>query len=108
MAQSTLTLRWSTLAFRRLQDIGIYIAQYSPANARKVVDEIRNTARGLLQHPTAHPMEQFIQPNDGSYRYVLCYRYKIIYRIYETHILILDIFHSSRNPQDIQNLAGEE
>lgn len=98
-------LRWSSLAVQRLQDIGIYISQYSPENAQKVVREIRNTARGLLQHPTAFPLERHVVPNDGSYRYVLCYRYKIIYRIYGSHILILDIFHSSRNPEDIGKLG---
>ena len=63
-----MTLRWSSLSVARLQEIADYISQYSPANAKAVIQEIRITARSLREHPEAHPVERHIVPNDGSYR----------------------------------------
>ena len=44
-------LKWSRPARERLNDIGRYIAQQSPQNAKKVVQAIREKARQIPPHP---------------------------------------------------------
>lgn len=98
-------LRWSRLAQERLADIGLYISQESPQNARKVVQDIREAARDIPPHPEAHPIVKQLPSEGNIYRFVICHSFKIIYKIKPDYILILDIFHMSREPGNIEGLV---
>ncbi len=102
---ASLKLRWSRLAQERLVDIGRYISQDSPQNARKVVKDIREAARSIPLHPESNPIVKQLPSADNLYRFVLCHRYKILYKIQPGYILILDIFHTSREPGNIAGLG---
>lgn len=106
MAQ--LRLRWSTQARERLISIGRYIYQTSPQNARQVVQDIREAAQKIPANPEAFSIVRQLPDPQNRYRFVLIHRYKIIYKIKEKHILILDIYHSSRDPDGIAKLKEEE
>jgi len=97
-------LRWSRLSKERLTDIGRYISQDSPQNARKVVKDIREAVRELVPHPESKPIVKQLPSEDNNYRFVICHSYKIIYKIKPEYILILDIFHMSRGPGYIEGL----
>lgn len=100
--KTVLKLRWSSFAKNSLMDIADYIKRESPQNAQKVVQKIRETARKITQQPDAYPIMHEISTEDMIYRYALCYKYKIIFRVKVWYILIIDIFHSSRNPENLQ------
>ncbi len=104
----TLKLRWSSYAKDNLMDIAEYIKQESPQNARKVIQKIRETAQKITQNPEAYPVMQEISSEDMIYRYALCYKYKIIFRAKVWYILVIDIFHSSRNPETLQNIKEQD
>ena len=97
-------LRWSRLSQERLNDIGRYISLDSPQNAHKVVKDIRQAARDILPHPESKPLVRQLPSEDRIYRFVICHSYKIIYKIKPEYILILDIFHMSREPSNIERL----
>ncbi len=52
--------------------------------------------------PLKHPKELLLEDLSIEFRYVLAWDYKIIYEILDNKIVIIDIFHTSRNPIDIK------
>ena len=101
-------LRWSRLSQERLTGIGLYISQDSPQNARKVVQDIREAARAIPQYPEAHPIVKQLPSEGNVYHFAICHSYKIIYKIKPGYILILDVFHMSRDPDNIAGLADRD
>jgi plasmid stabilization system protein ParE len=91
-------------AKQSLTDIGKYIKKDSPKNAQKVVNQIREKAKQIPKNPEAYHLLHAINSEDKIYRYALCYKYMIVFRVKLYYILIVDIFHSSRNPESLENM----
>lgn len=49
-----------------------------------------------------YPVESFLQK--GGYRSVTKWQYKIIYKVQEDEVWILEIFHTSQNPSLLEQL----
>jgi plasmid stabilization system protein ParE len=94
-------LQWKEQAKVSLKNIYYFIKKDSPQSAKKVKKEILALAKTLIKFPEKYSKELYYVSNDGSIRYVPIYSYKIIYQITSTEIIILDIFHTSRNPEEI-------
>ncbi|MCL2329300.1 MAG: type II toxin-antitoxin system RelE/ParE family toxin [Bacteroidetes bacterium] len=97
------TLHWSKQAKADLREIFEYIKN---ANSREramyVIGGIRNEAKGITNCPTKHLKEQFI-PN-GTVRYAVKWRYKILFTIGENHINIVSVFHTAQDPNKLIDL----
>jgi plasmid stabilization system protein ParE len=83
-------LEWSAEAIFSMQSIYDYIFDDSPQNADLVVDTLFDLGDKLNIFPEKNPREPLY--NDEKIRFFPKWNYKIVYRIEEDRIYILDIF----------------
>ena len=90
---------WHSKAEQNLRGNIAYIAQNSPENAVKVLDEIMLLTDSLLLFPYKYPKEPVYDVE--NIRFVTKWSYKIIYRVESDIIYILRIFNTHQNPSNI-------
>jgi len=84
-----------------LRNVGQYIRQDSPENARRFLKKLRDAAATLGNFPEKLP----IVPELGlPYRERLIGRYRIIYRVQDDQVIVLAVEHSGR---DLLNAIGQ-
>ena len=92
---------WSHLARVDLRNVGQYIRQDSPENARRFLKKLRDAAATLGNFPE----KLSIVPELGlPYRERLVGRYRIIYRVQDDQVIVLAVEHSGR---DLLNAIGQ-
>ncbi|MGV3503454.1 MAG: type II toxin-antitoxin system RelE/ParE family toxin [Adhaeribacter sp.] len=96
---------WDNEAKAALKSIIVYIKQDPPAAAQKVKQALLQLAASLEQMPDRFSAEPYLAGKPGNYRSVSKWNYKIIYRVTEQEVLILDIFHTGKNPIEIEEIA---
>ena len=96
------TLLWDPRAVASLRDIFDYLSwRESKSVAQRVTNAISNKAKNLLPFPHKHPLEPNLTHLSGEFRFCVQWSYKIIFEVTDTQVLILDIFHTSRDPKHI-------
>ncbi len=91
------TVRWSAQAKADPKDIFEYVKNVeSKERASYVMVGIRQTANDINLFPAKHSKEPVIL--DGSVRYAVKWRYKILYTVTDKHINIARIFHTAQSP----------
>jgi len=75
-----------------------YIKQDSPQNADKVKREIRVIIKQIPAHPERYPADKYRLHNDGAYRALEIYNYRISYFIGHEEMRIVRIKHTSQEP----------
>ena len=95
-------VHWADVAEDDLQSILLYIAEDSPANARKFFEKIKEKASSLSQLPERGRIVPELQ-DQGIFLYRECIvaPWRIIYRISEKKVFILTVLDSRRNVEDI-------
>ena len=78
---------WSPRAHEWIRTIGDYIAQDSPATARKFLDRLIQSVARLRKFPFSGQ----VTPENTAYRHVVTERYRIIYRVTEKQIQIITV-----------------
>ena len=86
---------WSQASLDSLETIYNFIFQNSPQNAEMVVDALLNIGDDLAKFPERNPREPLY--NDESIRYFPKWNFKIVYRIEENRILIINIYSTKMN-----------
>jgi len=89
---------WDIEAKEHLSEAIAYIRKESLQGAKKVKQVILNTVRSLPDNPEIYEPDRFKEDNEGYYRAVTVYSYRIAYKITEEYILILRVRHTSREP----------
>jgi len=93
---------WDNEAKRSLKSIYVYLKHKESVNiARKVRNEIVNQTKRLDLFPEKFATEPHLKNERGNFRYKVIWSYKIIYEITLNTIFIIDIFHTSRNPLEL-------
>ena len=69
--------------------------------ARKVINEIAASAKNLNAFPEKFVEDPYLKDQPGNHRFKVTWSYKIIYEITPESIMILDVFHTSRDPGNI-------
>lgn len=72
--------------------------------ARKVRDEIKELARSLGFMPHKYATDPFLKDEPGDNRFKVIWSYKLVYEVTKEAILILDVFHTSRDPQNLKRV----
>ena len=98
MVEKKFEIVWNQYARKNIKLIFNYIYQDSPQNAHLVLHKIVNQIEKLESNPERFGLDKFKINNDGSYRYVEVYSYRIAFRIYKNHIRILRIRSSHQEP----------
>ncbi|TXI62270.1 MAG: type II toxin-antitoxin system RelE/ParE family toxin [Flavobacterium sp.] len=86
---------WSKASLDSLETIHNFIFQNSPQNAEKVVETLLNLGDDLAKFPHKNPKEPLF--NDETIRYFPKWNFKIVYRIEENRILIINIYSTKMN-----------
>jgi toxin ParE1/3/4 len=86
---------WSKASLDSLETIYNFISENSPQNAEMVVDTLLNLGDDLAKFPEKNPREPLY--NDESIRYFPKWNFKIVYRIEENRILIINIYSTKMN-----------
>jgi plasmid stabilization system protein ParE len=102
MVKKRAKIIWNDDAKYALKNIYEYIRKReSVAVAKKVRNEIVKSAKDLNAFPEKFVEDPFLKDEPGNYRFKVIWSYKIIYEITTDAILVLDIFHTSRDPGGI-------
>lgn len=102
MVKKKLPVRWDLEAIEDLKTIYKYIKKESPDNAEKVKKELIKLAGALTTFPDKHPKEPILENEDGDFRFIAKWSYKIIYEITNKEVIIALIFHVSQDPAKIK------
>lgn len=87
---------WSEQARNALADIYDYVYQDSPGAAEKVLDTLIEKANSLQDERIEYPKDPIL--NDEKYRFILQWSFKIIYQRTQSEAIIIDIFHTRKDP----------
>lgn len=90
---------WDDQAKASLLRIFNYIKnKESVEQAINVRNEIRDLAKSLGFMPHKYVEDPFLKDESGDIRFKAIWSYKIVYEITSGTVIILDVFHTSRDP----------
>lgn len=92
---------WSEKAKISLAIIYDYIFQSSPQNAEKDFFTLLDIASKLSDDRYNYSKDLII--NKERYRFIPKWSYKIIYERTENEVIILDIFNTKQNPENLKD-----
>ncbi|SKC61782.1 type II toxin-antitoxin system RelE/ParE family toxin [Ohtaekwangia koreensis] len=88
----------SETAEKSLHEIVLFIKKDSPSAAARVRKELLKLIKSLDAFPEGFSRESFLFGKGDNYRSVTKWHYKIVYKILDKDVLILDIIHTSQHP----------
>jgi toxin ParE1/3/4 len=98
-------IKWTPFALRCLDEIHFYISQETGSfvPAEKFVNLLFDRVGQLSDFPQSGSVETILLSKGIECRYLIEGNYKIIYEhiLNPSSIIILDIFHTSQNPDKI-------
>lgn len=107
MNKTGYSVRWTEYALLSLRTSFYYWEKiYGRISAEKYVDKMFDNAQKIPINPFAYPECRELETQQHQYRYTLVDKYKIIFKIQDTDIFILDVFHSKRNPDLLKKLRN--
>ena len=93
-----MTYRLSPQARSELEAIGDYIAEDSPANAKRFIDRLTEKFIALGGSPRIGRVRPELRPDLRSFPFGA---YLILYRIVDDGVEIVRVVHSARNLDDL-------
>ncbi len=89
---------WDDVAKEYLKKSIQFIKQDSPQNADKVKGAIRLSIKEIPANPERYPMDKYRKSNNGSYRALELYGFRISYFVSDNEIRIVRIRHTRQEP----------
>lgn len=94
---------WDDEAKVSLRKIYQYIRKRESSDRAKIVcNKIKSLASRLGYMPQKFSKEPFWEHDMGDVRFKVIWSYKIVYEVEDEKVIILDIFHTSRYPQNLR------
>jgi plasmid stabilization system protein ParE len=90
---------WSERATLSLKDHYDKIKKDSLPAAKRVKSEIINASKELNNYPEKYQLDDYYPNNPGNIRRFFRWSYKIVYQINDETIDILNVLHTSQEPQ---------
>jgi toxin ParE1/3/4 len=87
-----------------LRDIVEYVKRDSPVAAKKIRKRLIEIAKSLNTLPERFKREEYLSEKTGNYRSVTQWHYKIVYKIINDDVVVLQFFHTSKNPKELTKL----
>ena len=91
-------VKWDAEAKLYFKQAIQYIKQESPQGANKVKQAILQQTSVLKTDAGIYEPDKFKVENDGTYRALTVFSYRITYKVTNEEVLILRIRHTSQNP----------
>ena len=102
MSEQGFEVVWARNAVKDLQEIVGYIADDSPANARRVLGRIKAKASTLSRFPRrGRVVPQLASFGIRTYRELVIQPYLLVYRIYGGKVIVLAVLDSRRDIEDV-------
>lgn len=98
MVEKHYEILWNATSKKQLKEIYQYIQKESSIKAKKVVNKIIESIEALEINPERFGLDKFKLNNDGTYRYIEVFRFRIAFRIYGDTIRILRIRSTDQEP----------
>jgi len=99
MVKKNYKVIWDDQAKASLRRIFNYIKnKESVEQSINVRNKIRNLAKSLGFMPHKYVEDPFLKDESGDIRFKAIWSYKIVYEITSDTVIILDVFHTSRDP----------
>jgi len=100
-------LHYSPESRNDLAEIKEYISEEhdNPSAAGRMIEYIVKRIRGLGQFPEMGAMLSSVVEIDSNYRFLVCKKYLVFYRVEENNVFISRVLHGSRDCPSI--LFGE-
>ncbi len=98
MPDANRTIIWRNAAVAYLENAIDYIRSDSPQNAQKVIVEINAILLKAAKNPEHYSLDKNRKNNNGSYRVIKIYHYRISFFYDETQLLIVRVRHSKQKP----------
>ena len=99
MVKRNFKVIWDDQAKASLRKIFNYIKnKESVEQAVNGRNEIRDLAKSLDFMPHKYAEDPFLKDEPGDIRFKAIWSYKIVYEITSETVIILDVFHTSRDP----------
>lgn len=96
---------WDDEAKASLRSIYNYIKnRESISQAKKVRTEIIDLGKSLGFMPHKYVEDPYLKDEPGDNRFKAIWSYKLVYEVTDKEIIILDVFHTSRDPQSLKEL----
>lgn len=93
---------WAGSAVQDLESIIAYIAEDSPANAKKILSKINKTVSDLYHSPHRGRFVPELQSQGILlYRELVVAPWRVMYRVSENTVLVLSVFDYRQNIEDI-------
>jgi plasmid stabilization system protein ParE len=90
---------WDDEAKASLRKIYNYIKNHESIDqAKKVSNAIKDMAKSIGFMPHKYIKDPFLENEPGDNRFKAIWDYKIVYEVTKKDVIILDIFHTSRDP----------
>jgi plasmid stabilization system protein ParE len=90
---------WSAWALQQLDEIHAwYSAQASPAVADRIIERILSVTHLLEQFPFGGQVEPWLEHQHLGHRRMVIGNYKMVYRVIEDEVRIVDVFDSRQDP----------
>ena len=107
MSESGYSVKWTNHALLSLRISSYYWEDvYGKTSAHKYIEKMFAKAQMIIVNPYAYPECRELETPNHQYRYTMVDSYKIIFKIQDFIIFILDVFHSSRNPDLLTELKN--
>ena len=89
---------WSKNAENQYYEILEYLYKEAPQAIDIVANKLLDTIESLSAQYNNYPSDRFKKNNNGSFKTVVVFSYRISYQITDTSVNILRIRHTSREP----------
>ena len=89
---------WRKKTLGQLKQIFEYIREHSLESAKKIINDILDTAENLPNNPKKFPADKYKLNNDGSFRAFELHNYRVAYQIAFNEIRILRVRHVRMEP----------
>lgn len=94
---------WTDFAIENLKDIfDYYSARANKKIAVKILKQILKSTKQLEDNPELGQIEFHLERLKQNHRYLVSGNYKVIYKVFENQIIIIDIFDTRQNPKKIK------
>ncbi len=94
---------WQDEAKSSLLKIYCYIKKReSQEQAARIRSEIKKEGDNLGFMPHKYTRDPFLEQHRRNIRFKAIWNYKLVYEISEEHIIILEVIHTSRNPENMK------
>ena len=95
---------WTDFAIENLKEIfDYYSIKASKKVAHKIRKQIFESTKQLVKNPKSGQTEINLEKLKQNHRYLVSGNYKVIYKVFEDEIIIVDIFDVRQNPSKMND-----